>query len=125
VRSRAATIPQARHSSIARLNAIQKNVSSQSATAGAAPPYQRTDVEWTSDQQEARMFRKSMLALIAVAALGTTALAPTGADAHWGGRYGWYGKYHYQPYPYWGFYGPRHFYGGWKLGGWKRVYRYY
>ena len=37
------------------------------------------------------MFRKSILALAAVAALGSVALAPTGAEAYWGGGYGRYG----------------------------------
>jgi len=75
------------------------------------------------------VFRKSILALAAVAALGTAALAPTGADAHWNG-YG-YGKYYnYKPYHYgfYGprfFYGPRYFYGGWNFGGWRRGYGYY
>ena len=70
------------------------------------------------------MFRKSVLALAAVAALGTAALAPTGAQAYWGG-YGWYGDSYYQPYYRWGFYGPRHFHGGWKFGTWRRFHRFY
>ena len=36
------------------------------------------------------MLRKSILALAAVAALGTAALTPTTASAHWYGH-GWYG----------------------------------
>ena len=77
------------------------------------------------------MFRKSVLALAAVAALGAAALTPTVAGAHWNG-YGWYGHYHYKPY-FHGFYGPRVFYGpryfyggygGWKYG-WMRGYRSY
>ena len=75
------------------------------------------------------MFPKATLALAAVVALGTAALTPTTADAHWNG-YGWYGKSYGNPYwggygprYYGGFYGPRYFYGG-KLG-WKRFYRYY
>ena len=36
------------------------------------------------------MLRKSILALAAVATLGTAALAPTKADAHWYGH-GWHG----------------------------------
>jgi hypothetical protein len=85
------------------------------------------DVEPTSQRKEDRMFRKSLLAMAAVAALGAGALAPTSASAHWNG---WYG---YKPYPYWrsygpryfhgGFYRPRYVYGGWKYGGW--TYRYY
>ncbi len=66
------------------------------------------------------MFRKSILAIAAVSALGTAALIPTGADAHWSGRYGWYGK-SYAPYPafygYRSFYGPRYFHRGWNYGG--------
>ena len=67
------------------------------------------------------MFRKSILALAAVSALGTAALIPTGADAHWGGRYGWYGSY-YAPYP--AFYGyryaywPRYVHRNWTHAGW-------
>jgi len=79
--------------------------------------------------KEAYVFRKSILALAAVAALGTAALTPTAADAHWNG-YGWYGHhYHYKPYHF-GFYGPRYFhgpryfFGGWKYG-WTRGYGYY
>jgi hypothetical protein len=71
------------------------------------------------------MFRKSIQAIAAAAALSTVALAPTGADAHWGG-YGWYGKpFHYSPYRYGGFHGPHYFHGGWKFGGWKKFYRHY
>ena len=78
------------------------------------------------------MFRKSILALAAVSALGTAALIPTDADAHWGGRYGWYGM-HYAPYPaFYGnrhIYGPRYFhrdrkYGGWWNYGWRKPYWY-
>jgi hypothetical protein len=86
------------------------------------------DVEPTSYEKEAHMFRKSILALAAVAALGSVALAPTGAEAYWGGgygRYGWYSKHNYQPFYYRGFYGPRYVYGGWKFGGWKRYSRYF
>ena len=54
------------------------------------------------------MFRKSILAIAAVCALGTAALIPTAADAHWSGHYGWYGK-SYAPYPM--FYGYRYFHG--------------
>ena len=81
------------------------------------------------------MFRKTTLALAAVVALGTAALTPAAADAHWNG-YGWYGNYGWygKPYgyPYWGgyapryfygFYGPRHVYGG--RFGWRKPYRYY
>ena len=76
------------------------------------------------------MFRKTTLALAAIAALGTAALVPTSADAHWRG-YGWYGKY-YQPYGYGHGYGsgwyPRYGYGygyGYKRFGWKRSYGHY
>jgi hypothetical protein len=68
------------------------------------------------------MLRKSVLALAAVSALGTATLIPTDADAHWGGRHGWYGKY-YAPYP--AFYGYRYFYGpyvGWRHYGWRKPY---
>jgi hypothetical protein len=62
------------------------------ATAGPRPPYQRMDVERTSiRKEEDRMFRKITLALASVVALGTAALTPATADAHWSG-YGWYGK---------------------------------
>jgi opacity protein-like surface antigen len=89
------------------------------------------DVERTSDQTEAYMLRKSILALAAVATLGTAALAPTKADAHWYGH-GWYGYGgpYYSGYawdyrrPYWGFYGPRYVYGG-KYADWRKPFRYY
>jgi hypothetical protein len=71
------------------------------------------------------MFRKSILAIAAVCALGTAALIPTAADAHWSGHYGWYGK-SYAPYPM--FYGYRYFHGPryayLKYGAW-RPYRYW
>jgi hypothetical protein len=75
------------------------------------------------------VFRKSILAIAAVASLGAAALAPTSASAHWYG-YGYGNYYHYKPYHYgfYGprfFYGPRYFYGGWKFGGWRRGYGYY
>jgi hypothetical protein len=38
------------------------------------------------------MFRKTMIALAAVGALGAAALAPTAASAHWQG--GWHGGWH-------------------------------
>jgi len=57
---------------------------------------------------------------------GTAALIPTGADAHWGGRYGWYGTY-YAPYPaFYGYryvYGPRYVHRGWPHAGWWWQYR--
>ena len=75
------------------------------------------------------MIHKTMLALAAVAALGTAVLTPTTASATYG--YGWYGKpnsygwgYRYRPY-FKGFYGPRNFYGGWKYGSGKGFYGYY
>jgi hypothetical protein len=86
-------------------------------------------VEPTSvHNKEDRMFRKSTLALAAVAALGMAAFAPTPADASWRG-YGWYGGY-YQPYPYGGFYRPRYAYGFYGpryhvYGGWRKFYRNY
>ena len=91
------------------------------ATADALPPYQRVDVEWTSIRKEDRMFRKATLALAAVVALGTAALTPSTADAHWK-SYGWYGGV-YGPRYHGGFYGPRYFYGN-KFG-WRKFYRYY
>jgi hypothetical protein len=60
------------------------------------------------------MIRKSAFALAAVVALGTSALAPTAANATWYGHgfYG-YGKpfygWSYGYYPYKRFYGPRYF----------------
>ena len=53
------------------------------------------------------MFRKSLLALTAVAALGVSALAPTQASAKWFGG-GWHGHHghhgHFGFYkPYWGY----------------------
>jgi hypothetical protein len=73
------------------------------------------------------------LALAAVVALGTAALIPATADAHWSG-YGWYGKSYGSPY-YWGGYGPRYHYGYggfygpryfyWGKFGWRKPYRYY
>src|SRR5688572_12047578 len=84
-----------------------------------------------SDQTEFHMFRKSILALAAISALGTAALVPTTADANRGGRYGWYGKHqHYAPYrgfhgyrysygPRFFGYGPRYFHRGWKHRGWR------
>ena len=42
------------------------------------------------------MFRKTTLALAAVVTLGTAALIPATADAHWSG-YGWYGKSYGSP----------------------------
>jgi hypothetical protein len=44
------------------------------------------------------MFRKSILALTAVAALGTVAFTSTEASATYG--YGWYGKRHVYSYNY-------------------------
>jgi hypothetical protein len=93
------------------------------------PPTRRLRISewmsrWTSDTEEKQMFRKSVLALAAVAALGTAALAPTGAEAHWSG-YGWYGNYSYQPYFRGGFYGPHYFHGGWKYGTWRKFRPYY
>jgi hypothetical protein len=78
--------------------------------------------------KEAYMLRKSIFALAALGALGTAALTPTTASAHWYGH-GWYGYgapyygygwNHYRPY---GFYGKRFFYGG-KFG-WRRGFGYY
>jgi hypothetical protein len=64
------------------------------------------------------MFRRSILALAAVSTLGAAAMIPSAADAHWSGRYGWYGKnYHYAPYS--GYYGYRYVHPGWKHGGWR------
>jgi hypothetical protein len=45
------------------------------------------------------MLRKTMLALAATLAIGTAALAPTSASAHWGGWGGWHGGWHgYHPF---------------------------
>ena len=81
------------------------------------------------------MFRRSLLALAAVAAVGTAALTPTTASATWYGKgfygsgygdgygkgYG-YGKYYGGGYGYRPFYGKRFgFYGGQKFG-YKRWY---
>ena len=77
------------------------------------------------------MFRKLTLALTAAAAVGTTALAPSTAEATWWGS-GYYGKsydYAYRPYrPVYGynpgFYHKRTFHGprfGWRYG-WNRGY---
>ena len=53
------------------------------------------------------MFRKSLLALAAVAALGAGALSSTEASAGWGKfgigwHGGWYGHHHFYK-PYWGY----------------------
>jgi hypothetical protein len=56
------------------------------------------------------MFRKSLLALAAVAALGAGALSSTEASAKWGGKWGggwhggWHGHHHFYK-PYWGYAG--------------------
>jgi hypothetical protein len=76
------------------------------------------------------MFRKLTLALTAAAAVGTTALAPSTAEATWWGHghYGkYYGTYDYGPRYFYGpgfyhkrtFYGPRNLYGRY---GWNRGY---
>jgi hypothetical protein len=52
------------------------------------------------------MLRKTMLALVAGAALGAAALAPTSASAAWGGWHGGWGGWH----------------GGWYHGPIVRVY---
>ena len=57
------------------------------------------------------MFRKSLLALAAIAALGAGALSSTEASAGWGKfKFGWHGGWgHHHFYkPYWGYAG----YGG-------------
>jgi hypothetical protein len=89
------------------------------------------DVERTSIRKEDRMFRKITLALAAAVALGTAALTPSTADAHWSG-YGWYGRSYSYPYS-WGGYGPRYYYYGsygprylyWGKFGWRKPYRSY
>lgn len=54
------------------------------------------------------MIRKSILALTALAALGTAALAPTSASA-WGFKGGWgWGHHHHFHGVGLGFYGPRY-----------------
>jgi hypothetical protein len=53
-----------------------------------------------------RMFRKSLLALTAIAALGAAALSPTTASAGWGKKWGWHGHWHGHHHfhkPYWGY----------------------
>ena len=58
------------------------------------------------------MIRKSMLALAAIATLGTAALAPTSASA-WGYKgWGWGHHHHHHFGLGYGFYGPRYVYGG-------------
>lgn len=60
------------------------------------------------------MIRKSMLALAAIATLGTAALAPTSASAltiKLGSGWGWGHHHHHFGHGY-GFYGPRYVYGG-------------
>ena len=52
------------------------------------------------------MIRKSILALTAIAALGTVTLAPTSASA-WGFKGGW-GGHHHHFHGGWGFYGARY-----------------
>jgi hypothetical protein len=42
------------------------------------------------------MLRKTLLAVAATAAIGTAALAPTSASAHWGG--GWHGGWGFHPF---------------------------
>jgi hypothetical protein len=56
------------------------------------------------------MIRKSMLALAAVATLGTVALAPTSASA-WGYK-GWGFGHHHHFHGHYGFYAPRVVIGG-------------
>jgi len=51
------------------------------------------------------MIRKTVLALTAIAALGTAALAPTSASA-WGFKGGWHGHHHHHHGIGFGFYGP-------------------
>jgi len=59
------------------------------------------------------MFRKLSLAAVAAIALGTAALAPTSASAWWPGgwqhHHGWHGGW-------WGWGGPRFYYGSYDYG---------
>jgi hypothetical protein len=58
------------------------------------------------------MIRKSMLALAAIATLGTVALAPTSASA-WGYKgWGWGFGHHHHFHGHYGFYAPRVVIGG-------------
>jgi hypothetical protein len=59
------------------------------------------------------MFRKTILALAAVATLGLAATAPTAASAkHWG-WHGWHGHHHFHK----GYWGPTFVMGGGYYGG--------
>jgi hypothetical protein len=63
------------------------------------------------------MFRKLSLAAVAAIALGTAALAPTSASAHWHG--GWHGGWHHGWHGgWWG--GPRFYYGSYGNYGCRR-----
>jgi len=61
------------------------------------------------------MFRKLSLAAVAAIALGTAALAPTSASAHWHGG-GWHGGWHHGWHGAWGWGGPRFYYGAYGYG---------
>jgi len=61
------------------------------------------------------MFRKLSLAAVAAIALGTAALAPTSASAHWHGG-GWHGGWHHGWHGGWGWGGPRVYYGAYGYG---------
>jgi len=67
-------------------------------------------------RQEIVMFRKSLLALAAVAALGTAALAPTSASAWHPKHGGWHGHHHghhgWHRGVAFGVFGPAYAYGG-------------
>lgn len=57
------------------------------------------------------MYRKLILALSAIAVIGTAALAPTDASAGWKKhhhKHGWHGKMWHGGYGGYGFYGPRY-----------------
>ena len=55
------------------------------------------------------MFRKTVLAIAATAAIGAAALTPTSASAHWHGG-GWHGGGGFGHHAFWG--GPRFYLGG-------------
>lgn len=75
------------------------------------------------------MFRKSILAATAALALGTVALVPGTASAHW---YGWYSQPYAYANPYWApvyprYYAYRYAYPhryAWGYRGWSHGWRY-
>jgi hypothetical protein len=115
------------------LNQSSANFSSALCNRGSAAPYQSTDVDNDiRDERSDPMIRKLTVALAAIAVVGTSALAPSAANATWRG-YGWYGHpyYSYPGYAYAPGYFvykphyvyPRYFH-RWKHAGWWN-YRYH